>query len=131
MSDAKFEMKIPEQFISDTIRAEIVRQIPNKEEFAATVIRHALTAEAKDQYGYRDPKRTVFQAALDEMIREEAKRVFADWLTEHRALIREAILKELTATKAKRLKKLAEQIVDGLADFRTSVSLSISGNGNE
>lgn len=121
--DAKLELKIPEQLITDTIRAEIIRQIPNKDEFAAAVIRSALEQpDPNDRYGYGSKKKTVFQAAVEKMIQDEAHKVFAEWLNQHRADIRKALVSELTRSKAAKVVDIAQKIIDGISKFDVSVS---------
>lgn len=126
MSDAKLEMKIPEQFIADTIRAEIIRQMPNKEEFAAKIVTQAMSEKARDSYGYANRDQTVFQKAVADMINEEAKRIFGEWLEQHRTMIRDAMVKELTRSKAALVKKIAEQMANGLTRYHATVSLNVS-----
>jgi hypothetical protein len=128
MADEKasaVQIHIPQQLISDTIRAEIVRQIPNKEAFASAVIRAALEEKVKDGYGYnRNDGPTVFQKAISEMINAEAKSIFTEWLEKNRQAIRDALTKELTRSQAARVKEIAEKIADGMMHWRASVSIT-------
>jgi uncharacterized FlaG/YvyC family protein len=124
---SQVQIHIPEQLISDTIRAEIVRQIPNKEAFAASVIKAALTEKAKDGYGYsNDRGPTIFQKAISDMINAEAKAVFGEWLEQNRTAIREALVKEMTRTQAARVKAIAEKIASGMAQWNVGVNFSLS-----
>lgn len=120
MSDAKLELKIPEMLITDTIRAEIVWQIPNKDAFAEAVIKNAMQQTAGPY-----TREAVFQAAVSKMINDEATKVFGEWLEANRAGIRAALVKELTRSQAARVKKIAEDIASQLSTFRVSVNLDL------
>jgi hypothetical protein len=118
------QIHIPQQLIDDTIRAEIVRQIPNKAAFAEAVIQAALREKVKDGYGYsRDNGPTVFQKAITDMINAEAKAVFAEWIEQNRKSIRDALVKELTRSQAAKVKEIAEKIGEGMMRWNASVTL--------
>jgi hypothetical protein len=118
------QIHIPQQLISDTIRAEIVRQIPNKEGFAQAVIRAAMEEKAPNAYGgYRSEGPTVFQKAISEMINAEAKQVFGEWIEQNRKAIRDALIKELTRSQAARVKEIAEKITGGMMAWHATVAI--------
>jgi hypothetical protein len=119
------QLHIPQQLIDDTIRAEIVRQIPDKSKFAEAVIQAALREKPRDSYGGygRDNGPTIFQKAITDMINVEAQKVFAEWIEQNRAAIREALIKEMTRSQAARVKQIAEKIADGMMKWNASVTL--------
>ena len=68
MSEQKLSVEIREDLISDSIRASIVQAIPDKEKFVARIVDNAMKEKSA---GY--PSQSLFQQAVEEMIREVAK----------------------------------------------------------
>ncbi len=108
---AGLAIQIPQSFIEDTIRAEIVRAMPNKDAIVETVVRKALEEKDRNTYG----NETLFQTTVAAAIRDEAKKIMLDWIAQHREQIRDALVKELNRTRGKRITDLATKLADGLA----------------
>ena len=118
-NQSEVKIHIPEQLISDTIRAEIVRQIPNKEAFAESVIKAMLEVK-RDSYSSTP---TLFQESVRGMILEEAKKIFAEWIEQNRQLIRDALFRYLNGNKQKALTNLCEEISKSIYKYSFNVSL--------
>jgi|GEM_PF-2648802 hypothetical protein len=119
---SEMKIEIPTELISDSIRAEMVRQIgegPTRDKFVDAVIRNAMEGR-KDNY--RDTP-TFFQAAVNEMIREEALKVFKAWLEQNRAAISDALFAYLNGNKQKRLREFAEKLAGNISQYGISVCL--------
>lgn len=121
MTDSKVQMHIPEELISDMIRGEIVRSMPNKGELVASIVRQSLNEKSR---GYGNG--TKFGEAVNSLIRKEAEKIFAEWVEENRGLIRKAFEHDLLKNKQRHLKTLAAAMVDGIKHFSISVSLNES-----
>lgn len=122
---SEMKIEIPTDLISDSIRAELVRQIgvgPTRDKFVEAVIRNAMEGK-KDNYSSSP---TFFQAAVNEMIREEALKVFKAWLEENRTAISAALFSYLNGNKQKRLKDFAEKLAGNIATYGISVNLDLS-----
>uniref|UniRef100_A0A6M3LYY9 Uncharacterized protein n=1 Tax=viral metagenome TaxID=1070528 RepID=A0A6M3LYY9_9ZZZZ len=118
MSEVRIE--IPQGLITDTIRAEIVRQIGSSTEMVEAVIKNAMEATT-DRYS----KETVFQKAVQDMIIKEARGIFEEWLETHRAAIRDAFLKYLNTNKQKRLAEFAEHLAAGIGAYAVNVRIDL------
>ena len=116
---SEVKIEIPTILIEDTIRAEIARQIPNKEKFIDSVINFAMS-QKRDTYNSTP---TYFQEAVNKMIRDEATRIFGEWLEQNRDNIKKALIKYLNDNKQKALTGLAEQLANNISTYGISVSL--------
>lgn len=125
MSDSKVEINIPKTLIEDTIRAEIIRQLPNKEAFAAKVIEEMMRTPV-DHYNREN---TVFREAIRKMIVETAQLIFKEWLAANEAAIRKALHAQLTRDKTKILAKIAEDIASGMLGLYPSITLNLKDRG--
>lgn len=123
---SELKIQLPTALIEDSIRAEIVRQFPDKEKLATRIIEEALTQKA-DRYSRSDE--TLFGAAVKAMIREEAQKIFGEWVEENRDLIRKAFVAELKRDKHKRLAGMVDSLLRDLSRFSVSVSLNRPRDG--
>lgn len=120
---AGLAIQIPEKMILDTIRAEMVKAMPDPEKWVRIIINKAVTEENHSSYG----RQTKMEAAIADCIREEVKAIFAEWIKQHREEIRTALLAELTRSKARTLKAIAEKLAEGLATvYVKNISLDVT-----
>ena len=122
---SEMKIEIPKELISDAIRCEMVRQIgegDTRDKFVEAVVRNAMEGK-KDSYSNTP---TFFQSAVNEMIRDEAMKVFKAWLEENRSAIGEALMKHLNGNKQKRLKDFAENIANRIEQYGITVNLDLS-----
>ena len=119
MSEIKID--VPGQLIEDTIRAEMIRTMAsqNKEKLIEAVVAKAMSTKS-DNYSSTP---THFQQAVNEMIRNEAKELFKEWIEENRKAIRDALLKYLNANKQKRLTELVEKLANNISAYGIHVNL--------
>lgn len=126
---AGLAINIPQTMIEDTIRAHMVAAMPNPEIWVQQICKLALDEPAKDRYGHPDRKKTVFQAAIEEMILEEAKAILAEWLAQHREMIRKALVAEMERAKGKRIRDLAKRMADGVCrGYVSSVNFKLEND---
>ncbi len=118
MSDSAVQIKIPEELISDLVRAEIVKAVGNKEAFVNAVVMRALGAKS-DSYPYK----SLIETEFTKMVQEEAKKVFGEWIEENRGLLKKYFLQALNQEKGARLQKMAEDLIAGIGRFNVQVSL--------
>jgi hypothetical protein len=118
MGDSKVEIKIPEQLIEDMIRSKIVEQIGTGHELVKRIVESA--CDKKDSSWN---KKTILQKAFEEMIRNEAKKIFREWIDTNREAFREAFIAQLSKQKNARLKKLANSVIDEMCGFSVQVRL--------
>lgn len=120
---SEMKIQIPSDLIEDTIRAEMVRQIgaENRDKLIESVVYHAMT-QKKDDYS-RTP--TYFQSAVNEMIREEACKIFREWLDGNRKSIATALFAYLNDNKQKHLKIFAENIANSIDKYGIDVSIRL------
>jgi hypothetical protein len=117
VSDVKID--IPDTLIEDVVQAEIVRQFPDKETFAEQCIA-AMLKEKRNSWR----EKSMFGEACQNMIQEEAKRIFGQWIEENRELLRDTLYKFLSKDKNKVLKKLCEDWTKNLSKW--SVELQVT-----
>ena len=122
---SKLELSIPDQMITDAVRAQIASSISEQgaQEMVEHVVKLALEERHERSYG----RQTIFQKAVNTMIQEEAERIFGEWLDENRELLKETLLRELNGRRQKRLKDIAEEICSNMGRFSCSVSFSLPG----
>ncbi len=123
MSDAKLEMKIPAQLIENTILTELVKQMPNKEQFTEQLVLQMMRHKANSY-----DRETVFQAACREMVLTEARKIFGEWLDQHREMIRKSLTKYLTKNKSEMVHQIAKNMADGIASYSASVVLKVQAS---
>jgi hypothetical protein len=133
MSDSAVQIKIPEELVTNMVRAEMVKQLGGLEEVAKQVVIAAMDEPATDRYGsetykWVDGKRfrvTRFETRVNEMLQKEAEAVFQAWIDTHREALNKALMGYLTKNKNKVLKSLCESMVNGLTSFRVHATLSL------
>lgn len=124
---SEMKIEIPTELISDSIRAQMVRQIgegPTRDKFVDAVIRNAMEGK-KDSYSNTP---TFFQAAVNEMIRDEALKIFKAWLEENRAAISKALFTYLNGNKQERLREFAENLASNISSYGITVNLDLTKN---
>ena len=120
---SEMKIEIPTNLITDTIRAEMVRQMAseNKTKLIEAVVAHAMTAR-KDSYSSTP---TFFQETVNGMIREEAQKVFKEWIDANRKQISDALFKHLNENKQARLKEFAENLAKNIEMYGIQVNLDL------
>ncbi len=120
---SEMKIQIPEQLISDTIRAEIVRQIggENKDKLVYAVVEHAMTGK-KDSYSSTP---TYFQEAVNGMIRDVACNIFREWLEANRDAISKALKIYLTSNKQEMLTELCENLAKNITQYGITIDLQL------
>ena len=122
---SEMKIEIPTKLIEDSIRSEMVRQIgqgPERDKFVESVVRQAMEGK-KDSYSSTP---TYFQSAVNEMIRDEALKVFKAWLDENREAISKALYTYLNGNKQARLKEFAENMANNINKYGISVNLDLT-----
>ncbi len=119
----EMKMELPTQMIEDTIRAEMVRSIMasgGHEKMLRAVVKEAL--EKTDRYD----RETVFQKAINKLIRKKAEEAFAEWIEENGEAVKAALIKELNKGRQARIRKIASDITDGLTQITPTVDLKFA-----
>jgi len=122
---SEMKIEIPTKLIEDSIRCEMVRQIGEgamRDKFVESVVKNAMESR-KDNYGSTP---TYFQQAVNEMIRDEALKVFRAWLEENRAAISTALYNHLNGNKQARLKDFAEKLAGNISTYGITVNLDLN-----
>jgi len=122
---SEMKIEIPTKLIEDSIRSEMVRQIgqgPARDKFVESVVRQAMEGK-KDSYSSTP---TYFQSAVNDMIRDEALKVFKGWLDENREAISKALYTYLNGNKQARLKEFAENMANNINKYGISVNLDLT-----
>lgn len=69
MSDAKLELKIPDEMIQQLVKGEIVKALGNQTELIEGIVSACLNQPYKDRNGYTSStKETIFMRAFQEMV---------------------------------------------------------------
>ena len=124
---AGLAIQIPEKMITDVIRAEVIKAVPEPQKWVEAIVDRALK-EKKNTYD----SATIFEKTISEMIRKECGAVFAEWLEEHRLKIRDSLVTALSKGKAKRIKEIAEHIATGMKRvYVNSVILNVQDNHDD
>lgn len=122
--DSKLEIKVPSEMIENVVKAEIIKQIPNKEELMTQVLVKMLN----EKTGHYSNDPTYFQKAVQEMIIQETKNILAEWIEENRKGIRENLMKYLNQNKQKALKDFCESLAKHLNRYRVDVTFDLKLN---
>lgn len=115
------KIDIPTSLIEDTIRMEMVRQMPNKEAIMAEVIRKAMTAK-KD--GYSNSK-TVFQETFETKIMDTVREIVGEWMELHRGELKDHLVKYLTQGKKEFMNKFADALINGITKYEIHVNIDL------
>jgi hypothetical protein len=120
---SEMKIEIPKNLIEDTIRAEMVRQMcgENRTDLITSVVTHAMSAR-KDSYSSTP---TFFQESVNGMIREEAMKVFREWIESNRKQISDALFKHLNENKQKRLREFAETLAGNIEVYGIHVNIDL------
>ena len=119
MGEVKVEL--PSDLIQTHIRMAVVQALDkDNEKLVEAVVRAAMMEPAPDRYASRG--KTKFQITVEEMIREEAKKVFQEWIDTNREMIREAFLKRLSKTPKKFIDTIADAFLDSMTGFSFSIN---------
>jgi len=119
MSEVKIE--IPQVMIEDLVRAEMVKAMGNKDQLVEKVVQVAMT-QKRDSYSGTP---TFFQETVNKMIREEAEKIFGEWIEQNRSAIRDAMMKFLNANKQKRLTEFCEKLAENITKHGISVDIDL------
>ncbi len=122
MSEVKID--IPAQLIENTIMAELVKNVSgeNKDRLMKAVVEKAMTGK-KDNYS---STRTFFQESVEDMIRDEAKKIFREWIDQNRKTLADALMAYLNEKKQVRLKEFCENMVNSINRYGINVSINLS-----
>jgi hypothetical protein len=121
---SEMKIEIPTKLIEDSIRCEMVRQIGEgamRDKFVEAVVKNAMESK-KDSYSNTP---TYFQQAVNEMIKDEALKIFKSWLDENRAAISTALYNHLNGNKQARLKEFADQLAGNISKYGITVNLDL------
>lgn len=118
---AEVRIDIPTSLIEDTIRAEMVRQMPNKDKIMAEVIHKAMTFK-KDNYSY---SKTVFEETFETKIMDTVTKIVDEWMELHRQELKDHLIKYLTQGKKEFMNKFADALLNGITKYSVGVSIDL------
>lgn len=114
------KMQLPSDLIQAHIRMAVVQALnKDNDKLVEAVVRAAMMEAAPDRYTHRD--KTKLQVTIEEMIREEAKKVFQEWLDTNKKMVREAFLARLNKTPKKFVEAIADEFLSSMRGFSFSV----------
>ena len=109
------------QSVETTVRVQIAEALSRD---PAALIRAVVDEAMSEKKGYS--RETVFQAAVNKMIREAAQEEFKLWLDEKRPLIRKAIQARMKKEGGGFIEDVADRIVDGMSkSFYATIRLKV------
>lgn len=109
--------------VNDHIRSAVAGALSKE---PGALVQAVVTAAMSEKDGYSARGETVFQKAVNEMIRKAAKEEFGAWLDENRDKIRAAIRKRMKASGGPFIDTVADKLVEGMASgFYVSVQLKV------
>lgn len=118
---AEVSVDVPEEMVTDLIRAEMVKALGSKDQLVEAVVKAAMTAK-KNSYD-RD---SLFATGVNLAIRQAATETFQAWLQKKKKVIEKAIQRRLSGEGDEFVEKIAKQIVEGLAtSFSVRATLTI------
>ncbi len=118
---AEIKIDIPQNLIEDTIRAEMIRQMPNKEAIMSEVIRKAMQAK-RENYSY---SKTIFQDEFEKQIMETVKTIIGGWIELHKKELSDHLIKYLTKGKNEFLTKFAEALINGVTKYSIGININL------
>jgi len=118
----EFNVKLEEDMVKTYIEKAIAEALgKNPEVLVQAVVKEAMSAK-RNSYDHK----TIFQSAVEGMIREAAKEQFKLWLETQKDKIKKALQDRLTKEGEGFIAKVVDSIVTGLAEsFYVSVYLKI------
>jgi len=118
----EFNVKLEEDLVKTYIEKAIAEALgKNPEALVQAVVREAMSAK-RNTYD----RKTIFQSAIEEMIRQAAKEQFKLWLDTQKDKIKKALQERLAKEGDGFIAKVTDSIVTGLAEsFYVSVHLKI------
>lgn len=116
--DTKLLMTVPRDIIDAQIRAAVAQALAvNPERMVRAVVDMALSRK-RNEYD----SRPMWEAAMDDMIRDVAKEEFKAWCEAQRPAIAKAIREKLGGNAKGLVDKIATKLADGLQNVHLSVS---------
>jgi hypothetical protein len=119
---SEVKIEIPSSLIEDTIRMEMIRQMPNKEGIMAEVIKKAMQAK-KDNYSN---SKTIFQETFESKIMSTVNEIIGEWMEVHREEVKDHIVKYLTKGKNEFLNQFAEALMNGVTKYSIGVHIDLN-----
>jgi len=114
--------KAAQEIVRERVRAAVAEALAR--EPGALVQRIVDVALAARENSY--DRETLLERTIRQMITEEVKAAFEEWVEEHRAAIRRAVAARLRATKDGLLDRLADRVLEGLrSDFHVSFRVQL------
>ncbi len=118
---AEIKIDIPQNLIEDTIRAEMIRQMPNKEAIMSEVIRKAMQTK-REHYS---SSKTVFQEEFEKQIMETVRTIIGGWIELHKKELSDHLVKYLTKGKNEFLNKFAEALINGVTKYSIGININL------
>lgn len=117
---------VSEDLVKKLVIDAVAKSLGNAETIVESIVKSAMEAPGRDHYGgYGNQKMTLWQQQVEELIRKRATEVFQEWLKQHDAMIREALMKALTKDKAGVIAKIVANLSSGLTNFGATVRLDV------
>ena len=115
-------VEVPQEMVRAHIQKAVAEALgADPSALVQTVVDVAMRAKERS-YG----SETIFGEAVNKMIRDAAKGVFAEWLETQKDTIRQALLKRLATQGSAFVEQVADQLIKGLSEsFYVSVHLKI------
>ncbi|HXF73045.1 MAG TPA: hypothetical protein VNO79_10605 [Actinomycetota bacterium] len=109
--------KAAEEIVETRIRLAVAEALAKDPRALIERMVDAALAQRDDRWS----NQTILQTTIKQMVVEEVKAAFAEWVDEHRQAIRQAVAKRLRATKEGVIDRMADRIMEGLeSDFQVS-----------
>ena len=114
------QVKIPDVILSDIVKAQVIESLSKTEGIIEKTVSALLNAKA-DTYS----RQTLLQQMAEQMIREVAKDIYAEWLNEKKGEIKKAVVSNLK-NESTLVDTIAEKLVKGLgASFYVDVRMNV------
>ena len=121
---SEIKMQLPDDLIKAHIRLAVIEALDKSggnEKLIEAVVKAAMEEKEKNSYSSYGEK-TVFGQQVREMIRDEAKAVFQQWLDENKQNIHDAFMKRLKKSPQKFIDHIVETFLGAMAsDFSFQV----------
>lgn len=117
MADAQVTLNVSKEIIDAHVRSDVASVLSkNPEDLIRRVVDVAMSQ--KDNYA----RETLWEAAVNKMIRDVAEETFKKWIEEQRPNIERAVRARLDGKDRKGLvEKVAERLTGALGDFRVRI----------
>jgi hypothetical protein len=115
---------LPSTIVEDIVKAEIVRNLGNRDELIHSIIGSAMSGQCKcDKHRYGAPKTTWLACELEKQVEQACKDIIATWVHDQREKFKAELHKRLT--KPEQMRHLVSSFAEGIVAGSWKVQVNL------